>query len=180
MQIAAADADGADPYLDLARARIGNGLFSEAKFAGSNQFGDEQMWVPGTIVKYGGMLNFREFEAGPDPFGRKFNVLFKWLQTAISIRHADTVDVKFVLVDENGERAEKTIALPHAELQQVSRGINRGLDDAWCARIAAHHLLHLVATGEDMEKALVTLSRNEIEIYAAEIATQEKAILQAR
>jgi hypothetical protein len=45
------------------------------------------------------MQNFRQFEAGPDPFGRKFQVFFKWLQTAISIRHSDTVDVKFVLQD---------------------------------------------------------------------------------
>ena len=66
------------------------------------------------------MQNFRQFEAGPDPFGRNFQVLFKWMQTAISIRHADTVDVKFVLVDENGGRAEKTIALPHAELLEVA------------------------------------------------------------
>ena len=43
------------------------------------------------------MQNFRQFEAGPDPFGRKFQVFFKWLQTAISIRHSDTVDVKFIL-----------------------------------------------------------------------------------
>ena len=62
------------------------------------------------------MLNFRQFEAGPDPFGRKFQVFFKWLQTAISMRHADTVDVKFVLVDEDGGQTEKTIALPHADL----------------------------------------------------------------
>ena len=39
------------------------------------------------------MLNFRQFEAGPDPFGRKFQVMFKWLQTAISIRCSDSVDV---------------------------------------------------------------------------------------
>src|SRR5262252_8391835 len=102
------------------------------------------------------MLNFREFEAGPDPFGRKYQVLMKWLQTAISIRHADTVDVKFILIDENGGRTEKTIALPHAELLRVSRQINRPMDDAWCGRIAALHLLHLVSTGEDMEKDLVT------------------------
>lgn len=37
----------------------------------------------------------RLFQAGPDPFGRMWNVQFRWLQTAISIRHADTVDVKF-------------------------------------------------------------------------------------
>ena len=126
------------------------------------------------------MLNFREFEAGPDPFGRKFNVLFKWLQTAISIRHSDTVDAKFILIDENGGRVQKTIAMPHAELQQVSRATSRPMDDAWCSRIAAIHLLHLVATGEDMEKDLVTLSRGEIESGAAEIASQEKALMQAR
>jgi hypothetical protein len=29
------------------------------------------------------MQNFREFEAGPDPFGRTWRVKFKWLLTAI-------------------------------------------------------------------------------------------------
>jgi len=126
------------------------------------------------------MFNFREFEAGPDPFGRKFQVLLKWLQTAISIRHSDTVDVKYILTAESGERMEKTIALPHAELLRVSRQSNRPMDDAWCGRIAALHLLRLVSTGEDMEKDLVTPLPAEIEAYAAEIAAREKAELQAR
>ena len=82
------------------------------------------------------MLNFRQFEAGPDPFGRKFQVLFKWMQTAISLRHADTVDVKFILVDENGERTEKTIALPHADLLHIAGEAGRKVDDPWCSRMA--------------------------------------------
>jgi len=122
------------------------------------------------------MQNLREFEAGPDPFGRKFQVLFKWLQTAISIRHADTVDVKFILVDENGGRTEKTIALPHAELQRVSKETSRKMDDPWCARLAEQHLLHLVATGEDMEKDLVTVAHNDLTRYAGEIARDEKSL----
>jgi hypothetical protein len=126
------------------------------------------------------MLNFREFEAGPDPFGRKFQILFKWLQTAISIRHADTVDVKFIIVDENGDRTQKTIALPHADLQQVSRETGRPMDDPWCARIAALHLQHLVATGEDMEKDLVTVLRPDLKRYATEIARKEQAEVAAR
>src|SRR5262245_22497133 len=126
------------------------------------------------------MFNFREFVAGPDPFGRKFQVLMKWLQTAISIRHADTVDVKYVLTGENGERMEKTIALPQAELPRVSNKTNRPMDDAWCGRIAALHLMHLISTGEDMEKELVTPLPAEIETHAAEIANREKAALQAR
>lgn len=125
------------------------------------------------------MLNFRQFEAGPDPFGRKFQVLFKWLQTAISIRHSDTVDVKFVLVDEAGGRTEKTIALPHAALLEISRETGRKVDDPWCARLAELHLLELVKTGDDMEKDLVTAAPAEIRRHAAEIAQQEQAGVRA-
>ncbi len=120
------------------------------------------------------MLNFRQFEAGPDPFGRKFQVMLKWLQTAISIRHADTVDVKFVLTGDDDSRTEKTIALPHAFLTQVSKETGRAMDDPWCARLAAKHLMHLVDTGEDMEKELVTVSLPELQRYAGELARTEK------
>jgi len=126
------------------------------------------------------MFNFREFEAGPDPFGRKFQILFKWLQTAISIRHSDTVDVKFIIVDENGDRTQKTIALPHADLQRVSREAGRPMDDPWCARIAALHLQHLIATGEDMEKDLVTVLPADLKRYASEIARMEQTEVAAR
>src|ERR1035438_8331318 len=83
------------------------------------------------------MQNFRQFEAGPDPFGRKFQVWFKWLQTAISIRGSDTVDVKFVLENEQAGSAQKTIALPHLALLALSRETGRPMDDAWCPRLAA-------------------------------------------
>jgi hypothetical protein len=126
------------------------------------------------------MLNFREFEAGPDPFGRKFQILFKWLQTAISLRHADTVDVKFLLIDENGGQSEKTIALPHAELLRVSKELNRPMDDAWCSRLAAAHLIHLVETGEDMEKDLVTVVPQDLKRYAESIAKLEGAEIHSR
>lgn len=126
------------------------------------------------------MLNFREFEAGPDPFGRKFQVFFKWLQTAISTRHSDTVDVKFALVDDNGERTEKDIALPHADLLRVSREIGRSVDDPWCSRIAALHLRYLVETGEDMEKDIITVLPADLKRHATELAQMEKSEVGAR
>src|SRR5690349_20171929 len=119
------------------------------------------------------MLNFREFEAGPDPFGRKFHVLLKWMQTAISIRHADTVDVKFVLEDEGGARTEKTIAIPNPDLLRVSKELNRPMDDAWCTRLAALHLINVIETGEDMEKPLVTVLPQDLKRYAEKIAESE-------
>ncbi len=113
------------------------------------------------------MLNFREFEAGPDPFGRKYQVLFKWMQTAISLRHSDTVDVKFILVDPSGARTEKTIALPHPDLLRISRETGRPMDDPWCCRLAALHLMRVVETGEDLEKDLVTVAPAELADHAA-------------
>jgi hypothetical protein len=121
------------------------------------------------------MLSFREFEAGPDPFGRKFQVLLKWLQTAISMRGADTVDVKFILTDDNGGRSEKTIALPHASLLDLSRQTGRDMDDPWCARLAALHLLHVVETGEDMEKDLVTPMPADLKRHAGALARAEES-----
>jgi hypothetical protein len=126
------------------------------------------------------MINYRQFEAGPDPFGRKFQVWFKYLQTAISIRHADTVDVKFVLEEEGGAAAEKTIALRHPDLLRLSRESGRPMDDPWCARLAELHLKHLIATGEDMEKSLITVQYADLERYAAELRREEAAEIGAK
>ena len=118
------------------------------------------------------MLNFRQFEVGPDPFGRTWQVLFKWLQTAISLRHSDTVDVKFVL--RSGEtRLEKQIAMPHAELLELSRRTGHQLTDAWCSRLAAGHLKTMVESGQDLDKDLVTVRLNELLEYAADITREE-------
>jgi hypothetical protein len=114
------------------------------------------------------MRNFRQFEAGPDPFGRMWWIEFKWLQTAISLRHSDTVDVKFVLHDES-TRAEKTVAMQHLDLLELSKKAGRPMTDAWCSRLAALHLTHLIETGEDMEKDLVTVFPEEMAAYDAQL-----------
>lgn len=125
------------------------------------------------------MQNFRQFEAGPDPFGRKFQILFKWMQTAISLRHSDTVDVKFILTDENGGHTEKTIALPHAELFRVAAEVGRKVDDPWCSRLGALYLCHLIETGEDMEKDLVTVAPADLKRYAQQLAESERSAVRA-
>jgi hypothetical protein len=125
------------------------------------------------------MLNFRDFQAGPDPFGRSYQVLLKWMQTAISIRHSDTVDVKFLL--RSGEESTtKTIAMGHADLVTLSRETGHELSDPWCSRLAAHHLLHLVETGEDLEKDLVTVSYTQLAGYAAVLDGEEKSAVRNR
>ena len=120
------------------------------------------------------MQNFREFEAGPDPFGRMWSVQFKYLQTAISIRHSDSVDVKFILrVDDT--KSEKTIALMHPELLELSEKTGHPLTDPWCSRLAALHLKRLIETGEDMEKPIVTPTLEQLAQYDAELYRKSAA-----
>ncbi len=83
---------------------------------------------------------------------------FRWLQTGISIRHADTVDVKFVIWTDGEERQERVLALPHPALLALSQETKHPLTDPWCMKIAAAHLRRMIESGEDLEKILVTLS----------------------
>jgi hypothetical protein len=107
--------------------------------------------------------NNRRFEAGPDPFGRTWQVEFRWLQTAISIRHSDTIDVKFVIWTEGEPKQEKVIALPHAGLLELSAKTGHPLTDPWCLKLAATHLRHMIESGEDLEKTLVTLGPTDLD-----------------
>ena len=105
--------------------------------------------------------NFRRFQAGPDPFGRTWEVEFRWLQTGISIRHADTVDVKFIVWmngpgGEKQEMQERVVAMPHPALLALSGESGHALTDPWCTRLAARHLAYSYESGEDLEKTLIT------------------------
>ncbi|MGB9606413.1 MAG: hypothetical protein ACP5U2_10920 [Bryobacteraceae bacterium] len=111
------------------------------------------------------VTRFRSFEAGPDLLRRSWRVDFLWLQNAIAIRRSDTVDVKFALSC-GDERRTVVIALPHADLLDLSRRAGRPLTDPWCARLAASYLKRMIETGEDFEKPIVTARREILEEIA--------------
>ena len=115
------------------------------------------------------------FDAGPDPFGRVWRVQFRWLQTGISIRHADTVDVKFFVTPEGGEPEEKIVAMPHPVLLSLAKEGNRKLTDPLCMRLAAAHLKHMIETAEDMDKTLVTVSAKELAAYDRQLHSASAA-----
>ena len=118
------------------------------------------------------MENFRDFELGPDPFGRTFHVMFKYLQTAISIRHSDSVDVCFIL--ESGEdKMIRTIVIPHADIRAFSKRTGRKISDAWCSRIAYCKLKNAVESGEDIDKEYLIVPPQELEKYDAAISQWE-------
>ncbi len=112
---------------------------------------------------------YRLFEAGPDPFGRMWKVQFRWLQTGISIRHADTVDVKFFIALDGAAPEEKVIALPQTALLELARSTGRKITDPLCMRLAALHLKHMIESWEDIDQTLVTVSLEELAAHNQEL-----------
>jgi hypothetical protein len=120
--------------------------------------------------------NFRSFDAGPDPFGRTWHVEFRWLQTGISIRHADTVDVKFEVSSVDEPAQERVVALRHPDLLNLSKSTGHPLTDPWCLKLAALHLKRMIETGEDIEKTLVTPGPAELQKYSAAAGKNATAV----
>jgi hypothetical protein len=118
------------------------------------------------------MENFRDFEAGPDPFGRTWHVQFKYLQTGISIRHSDSVDVRFIL--DNGETpVQKTVVIQNADIRAYGARTGRPVSDPWCSRIAMCKLRYAIGTGEDLEKDYLPVTAHEIEEFDSQIKKWE-------
>ena len=118
------------------------------------------------------MENFRDFEAGTDPFGRVWHAQFKYLQTGISIRHSDSVDVRYVL--ENGEEhIQKTIVIQNADIRAYGKRTGRPVSDAWCSRIAMCKLRNTIETAEDLEKDYLPVTAAEIEEFDSKIKKWE-------
>ena len=124
------------------------------------------------------MENFRDFEAGPDPFGRHWHAQFKFLQTAISIRNSDSVDVCFVL-ESAGERLERTVVIRDADLRDYAARSGRPVSDAWCSRLAMCKLKNVIETAEGLDKDYLPVTPREMEELDAEMKKWETAWVKA-
>jgi hypothetical protein len=119
------------------------------------------------------MENFRDFEVGPDPFGEKWLVHFKYLQTGISIRHSNSVDVCYVL-DNGSAQTHKTVVIHNADVRAYAARTGRPVSDAWCSRIAMCKLRYVIETAEDLEKDYLPVTAREIEEYDSKIKKWEE------
>ena len=122
------------------------------------------------------MVNYRRFQAGPDPFGRTWEVEFQWMQTAISIRHSDSIDVKYIIWTEGEPKQEKVIALPHADLLAVCAELDHPLSDPFCMKLAARHIIRMIESFEDMDKVLVTAGKTELSAYGREVTEKPRVV----
>jgi hypothetical protein len=117
------------------------------------------------------MENFRDFAVG-DPFGQTWQAHFKYLQTGISIRHSNSVDVCYIL-DNGSEQIHKTVVIQNADIRAYAARTGRPVSDSWCSRIAMCKLRYIIETAEDLEKDYLPVSAHEIDEYDSKIKKWE-------
>ncbi len=103
------------------------------------------------------LMDCRSFEVVSRLTGECCQVEFRWLQTAISLRHSDTVDVQFAV---NG--AGRIVALPHGALEQACHAAGVPLGDDLCIRIAAECLRESLEAGEDPGSEPLTVAPKRV------------------
>jgi hypothetical protein len=109
-------------------------------------------------------MDFEEFQVRSPLDQKTYHGRFHTLATGISLRHSDTVDVKFLL---NG--APIVLALPHAAFAEYRRTAGRALTDGDAVRIAGLALKHLLERGERLDMPLLTLSREQTLEFAEQV-----------
>ena len=99
-------------------------------------------------------MEYRKFECVSQAGGTRYHCSFIFLQTAISLRHSDTVDVRYLV---NGKRI--TVALPHVAFAEYNRRAGRDLTDEEAGAIAARYLKEVLEKGGEVEDLAVPMER---------------------
>jgi hypothetical protein len=99
---------------------------------------------------------YADFQATERWTGKQVHCVYQALMTAISTRHADAVDVKFLVAGR-----PVWIALPHPAFVQYQVKTGRVLTDPLAIQAAGHYLKQVIETGGDPGREMYSLSADE-------------------
>ena len=85
--------------------------------------------------------------------GEQVHCVYQALIVAISTRHADAIDIKFLV---NGRPV--WIALPHPAWVEYNRRSGEVITDPLAVQIAGHYLKTIIENGEESGREIYTLS----------------------
>jgi hypothetical protein len=96
---------------------------------------------------------FEDFTA-VDRWTRKpVHCIYQALIVAIATRHADAVDVKFLI-----EGRTVTVALPHPAWVEYKKRTGRSITDSLAIEIAGHYLKSALESGEGLGRDMYSLT----------------------
>ena len=110
--------------------------------------------LPGPdLVDYTSKGMYDDFKVNDRWSGQEVHCMFQAIMTAISTRHADAVDVKFLA---NGRSV--WIALPHATWVEYNKRTGKVITDPLAAQIAGHFLKTAIESGEEDGREMYNLT----------------------
>ena len=111
-------------------------------------------------------MNYRDFQARSGLTQQDYHCQFVYLQTAISLRHSDTVDVKFRV-----DGTPVVVALPHTAWIEYQHRTGQPLTDDCAAQVAASLLREGLERGDDVE--LLDLNPTNAQVVEKALAAGE-------
>ncbi len=98
-------------------------------------------------------MTYSDFHATDRWSGASIHCLYQAVITAISTRHADAVDIKFL-----ADGRPVWIALPHPAWPEFEKRTGRTLTDPLAVEAAGHYLKWAIESGEDGSRELHCLT----------------------
>ena len=99
---------------------------------------------------------FEDFRATDQWTHQQVHCVYQALVVAIATRHADAVDIKFLVNDRH-----VWIALPHPAWGEYTKRTGKVITDPLAVEIAGHYLKTLIENGEENGRDMYTLSVEE-------------------
>src|SRR5580765_1494667 len=99
---------------------------------------------------------YRDFQASDRWTKKQVHCLYQALIVAIATRHADAVDIKFLV-----DGRPVWIALPHPAWVEYKNRTGKVITDAMAIAIAGHYLKTALESGEGIGREMYSLSVSE-------------------
>lgn len=125
-------------------------------------------------VDYTFNVMYDDFRTKDHWSSQNVHCMFQAVVTAISTRHADAVDIKFLV-----EGRPVWIALPHAAWGEYNRRTGKIVTDPLAVQVAGHFLKSAIENGEEDGREMYTLTLAET-LNHLEAVVQEHATVGAR
>ncbi len=115
---------------------------------------------------------FEDFTATDRWTKKPVHCVYQALIVAISTRHADAVDVKFLV-----DGRSVSVALPHPAWVEYKNRTGRVITDSLAAEIAGHYLKAALQAGEGLGRDMYSLTVGEtLEHLDAAVAAMQAAV----
>jgi hypothetical protein len=121
-------------------------------------------------------MDYNNFTATDRWTRKQVHCLYKALIVAISTRHADAVDVKFLV-----DGRTVWVALPHPAWVEYQKRTGKMITDPLAIAIAGHYLKKALESGEGVGREMYSLTVDEtLKHLEAVVSSAEAAVAETR